>query len=102
MKKIITLTSSKNFYVGDIEEVENEETFVRVYYNEEGLKTLNDILKSHISMDEWITLVLNSNKKIVKIVVYSRNDSREYDITYLFSTDMINKLLREVDSYERN
>lgn len=101
MRSYITLTDSKKFYVGDIEVVESGPydgmTFVRVNYNETGRKKLNDLLNAHFSMVEWITIIVNTNHEVVKIVAYSEEDAKEYDIPRnLFSRKMLNNLIKEV------
>lgn len=97
MKGQISIVNSKNFYVGDVEEVSSGPydgmTFVRVNYDEIGRKKLNNILKSHLSMTEWITIIVNTNHKVVKIVVFSEEDNKEYDITELLTKKLITHLL---------
>ena len=100
MRSYITLADSKNFYVGDIEVVESGPydgmTFVRVNYDEIGRKKLNDILNSHFSMVEWITIIVDTSHKVVKIVALSEEDNKEYDIPNLFSRKMLNNLIKGI------
>lgn len=70
--------------VGDIEKQDEETVFIRIYYSNAELEILNKLLGSHLSIAEWITVVVKSNG-IEKIVVYSEADNYEYDITYLYS-----------------
>ncbi len=100
MEAFITMVNQNNFYVGDVEEVASGPydgmTFVRVNYDETGRKKLNNILNSHLSMTEWVTLIVDTNYKVIKIVVFSEEDNKEYDVTDLFSTKLLNKLLKDI------
>lgn len=100
MRGYITLNDSKNFYVGDVEVVESGPydgmTFVRVNYDETGRKKLNNILNAHFSMVEWITIIVDTNHKVVKIVVYSEEDAKEYDVPNLFSQKMLDTLIKGI------
>lgn len=104
MRDYISLINSRNFYVGDVEEVSSGPydgmTFVRVNYDETGRKKLNNILKSHLSMTEWVTIIVNTKHKVVKIVAFSEEDNKEYDVTEFFSKDILNKLLKEIKEEE--
>lgn len=70
--------------VGDIEKQDEETVFIRIYYSNSELEILNKLLGSHLSITEWITIVVKPNG-IEKIVAYSEADNYEYDITYLYS-----------------
>mgnify|MGYP003290094891 CR=1 FL=1 len=64
---------------GDVEEQEDGRTFVRLWYDENQLKKINERYNSHLSMTEWVTVVVNKGK-VEKIVAYSEEDNKEYQI----------------------
>lgn len=71
--------------VYDIERVNDDTIFLRIILLPRDRKELNGILRSHIGDSEWITVVLKRDG-IEKIVVYSENDNKEYNITELYSS----------------
>ena len=70
--------------VYDIEKVDDDTIFLRINLLPRDCKELNGILGSHINGREWITVVLKRDG-IEKIVVFSYQDNKEYDITELYS-----------------
>lgn len=72
--------------VYDIERVDDDTIFLRINLLPRDRKELNGILGSHIGDSEWITVVLKRDG-IEKIVVFSYQDDKEYDITKLYSPE---------------
>jgi hypothetical protein len=79
--------------IGDVEKVD-EELFIRLNYTEVELEKINEILRSNLSMTEWITIVYKKDNtcKIIqysdfKVVAYSEKDNKEYNLTNYFTLD---------------
>lgn len=72
--------------VYDIERVNDDTIFIRINLFPRDRKALNAILDSHIHSREWITAVLKHDG-FEKIVVFSYQDDKEYDITKLYSPE---------------
>ena len=72
--------------VYDIERVDDDTIFLRINLLPRDRKELNGILRSHIGDSEWITAVLKRDG-FEKIVVFSYQDDKEYDITKLYSPE---------------
>lgn len=72
--------------VYDIERVDDDTIFLRINLLPRDRKELNGMLGSHINGREWITVVLKRDG-IEKIVVFSYQDDKEYDITKLYSPE---------------
>jgi hypothetical protein len=90
--------------IGDIEQID-EELFIRLNYTEAELKEINETLRSNLSMDEWITIVYKKNNacKIIqysdfKVVAYSENDRKEYDLLNYFTLDELKWYLENAKS----
>lgn len=80
-------------YVGDVEETD-EGLFIRIYYMDKERQELNKKFNAHLSMDEWITIVLDLKTKEVNcIVAYSKIDNKEYDVSSIFTKSQINNLI---------
>ena len=79
---------TKYFKIGDVEKVDEETCFIRLWFNETQRKELNEKFNAEFSSTEWITLVVNlKTKEVSKAVALCEAQNKEYDVMSIFTKE---------------